>query len=113
MNWTMTSRTSAKAGNFATAALSLALAILLSYLVGCGHASLGRPFTVDPKAEIKIGHDVKADVIRKLGQPFRRSVDSDGHEMFVYVWADGEGQGQKCVVAFNKNDVAYVVEVAP
>ncbi|HET6344628.1 MAG TPA: hypothetical protein VFH51_06830, partial [Myxococcota bacterium] len=92
---------------------SLGLAILLAYAVGCAPAVLGRPFTVDPKAEIKIGHDSKTDVVRKLGQPFRRSVDSDGHEMFVYVWADGEGGGQKCVVAFNKNEVAYVVEVAP
>ena len=82
-------------------------------LAACSPLVLGRPFKVDPRSEIKVGHDLKADVLRKMGDPYRRSVDSEGHEMLVYVFADGKGEGQKCVVAFNKNDVAYVVEVAP
>lgn len=92
--------------------LGLASAALL-LTTGCGALVLGRPFGIDPRAEIKVGHDVKNDVIRKMGPPYRRSVDGEGHEIYVYVWADGEGNGQKCIVAFNKNDIAYVVDVAP
>ena len=94
-------------------AFKRALTLTALALTGCAPLVLGRPFLVDPSKEIKIGHDVKADVLRKMGDPYRRSVDSEGHEMLVYVFADGKGGGQKCVVAFNKNDVAYVVEVAP
>ena len=79
----------------------------------CVPLVIGRPFQVDPRAAIKVGYDAKADVVRKMGEPYRRSVDAEGHEAYVYVWADGDGGGQKCIVAFNKNDVAYLVEVAP
>lgn len=94
--------------HMATAATVAALG-----LSACAPLVLGRPFQTDPRTAIKVGHDSKADVLRKMGAPYRRSVDSEGHEMLVYVFADGKGEGQKCVVAFNKNDVAYVVEVAP
>ncbi len=82
-------------------------------LAGCGSVSIGRRFPINPVAELKVGHDQKQDVIRKMGQPYRRFVDSQGHEVFTYVWADGNGAGQKCVIAFNKNNVVYLVEVAP
>ena len=88
--------------------------LLLGFVgVGCGSARLGSKFKIDPKRELKVGHDQKADVIRKMGQPYRKFVDSKGHEVFTYVWASGTGAGQKCVIAFNKNNVVYLVEVAP
>ena len=74
---------------------------------------IGARFPIDPQKELKVGHDQKADVVRKMGQPYRKFIDSQGHEVFTYVWANGRGGGQKCVIAFNQNDVVYLVEVAP
>ena len=82
-------------------------------VLACTNLRLGRRFPIDPRSELKIGHDQKTDVLRKMGQPYRRFVDSEGREVFSYVWADGEGQGQKAIIAFNNNDVVYLVEVAP
>ena len=76
----------------------------------CSALRLGGKFKVDPLSAIKIGHDTKKDVLHKMGQPKRRSIDSEGREIFTYIWANGEGSGQVCTVAFNKNDVVYVVE---
>ena len=92
----------------------LAVVLFAGTLVaGCGSAKIGRPFKIDPRRELKVGHDQKADVERKMGRPYRRFVDSKGHEVFTYVWADGKGRGQKCLIAFNENNVIYLVEVAP
>ena len=82
----------------------------LSLGAGCSSLRLGAKFKVDPMSAIKIGHDTKKDVLHKMGQPKRRSIDSEGREIFTYIWANGEGAGQVCTVAFNKNDVVYVVE---
>jgi hypothetical protein len=82
-------------------------------LFGCAPLTLGRPFGADPALEIKAGHDLRKDVIGKMGQPFRRGVDSRGREIFTYVWADGVGGGSKCLIAFNKNGVVSLVEVTP
>jgi hypothetical protein len=80
--------------------------------VACAGPQIGRPFPIDPVRELKLGYDEKADVLREMGQPYRSFVDSQGHEVFVYVWADGRGGGQKCLIAFNENDVVYLVELA-
>ncbi len=61
----------------------------------------------------RFAHDRKADVVRKMGEPYRRFVDSAGHEVFTYVYADGGGGGSKAIIAFNKNEVVYLVEVVP
>lgn len=86
--------------------------LLLLFMVACASVSLGRRFPIDPAAELKVGHDRKADVLRKMGKPYRSSVDSEGREILTYVWADGDGHGEKCVIALNKNNVVYLVEVA-
>ena len=36
-----------------------------------------------------------------------------GDDAFTYLWADGEGNGEKAVIAFNKNEVIYLIEVSP
>ena len=89
-----------------------ALAIACA-LAGCGSMGLGVRFPINPSTDIKIGHDRVADVVRKMGTPYRRFTDAKGREILTYVWADGKGSGQKCVVAFNEAGLAYVVEVAP
>jgi hypothetical protein len=75
--------------------------------------AIGRRFAVNPQTALKVGHDQKSDVLRKMGQPYRRFVDSEGREVFTYVWADGRGAGQKAIIAFNRNNVVYLVEVVP
>ena len=90
------------------------LAVLLSSAVaGCGSMALGHRFPINPATDIKIGHDRVDDVVRKMGTPYRRFTDAKGRQILTYVWADGDGAGQKCVVAFNEAGLAYVVEVAP
>lgn len=78
---------------------------------GCASLSLGSRFPINPRQQIKVGHDTEKDVITKMGQPFRRATDAQGRAILTYVWADGKGYGEKCVVAFNKNGLVYVVEV--
>jgi len=46
-----------------------------------------------------------------MGQPFRKSVDARGREIYTYLWADGKGDGVKCIVAFNEEDKVMFVEV--
>jgi hypothetical protein len=89
------------------------LLLLFLCAAACSAVKIGRPFAVDPRGDLKVGHDRKADVVKKMGEPYRRFVDSGGHEVFTYVYADGNGGGSKAIIAFNKNDVVYLVEVVP
>lgn len=82
-------------------------------LSACSPVVLGRRLGVDPRLTFKVGHHEKADVLRELGEPYRRFTDSQGNEVFTYLWVDGLGGGQKCTVAFNQNNVIYLVEVVP
>jgi hypothetical protein len=91
----------------------LIVVALICVFVACTPLWLGRRFPIDPQAELKVGHDQKSDVLRKMGRPYRSFVDSEGREVFTYLWADGEGNGQKAVIAFNKNNVIYLIEVSP
>jgi hypothetical protein len=92
--------------------LRLATGVALAGLVACAAPGLGHRFAMNPN-DLKVGHDEKEDVLRKMGQPYRRFVDSKGREVFVYVWADGQGNGEKCIIAFNEDDAVYLVEVSP
>lgn len=91
----------------------LIVVVLVCGSMACGPLWLGRRFQADPQTALKIGHDQKSDVLRKLGRPYRSFVDSEGREVFTYLWADGEGNGQKAVIAFNKNNIVYLIEVSP
>ena len=91
----------------------LVAVLLLCGSVACGPLWLGARFPINPQTDLKIGHDQKSDVLRKLGRPYRTFVDSAGREVFTYLWADGEGNGEKAVIAFNKNNVIYLIEVSP
>ena len=91
----------------------LIVVVLVCGSTACGPLWLGRRFQADPQTALKVGHDQKSDVLRKLGRPYRSFVDSEGREVFTYLWADGRGNGQKAVIAFNKNNVIYLIEVAP
>ena len=81
-------------------------------LAGCSPVTVGRRLSADPRSELKVGYDSKPDVVKKLGPPFRKTVDSKGHEVWTYVWADGNGGGQKYTVAFNGADVVFLVEAS-
>lgn len=83
--------------------------LLLAFLSSCAGPSLGRRFP-DPAETLKIGFDRREDVIRKMGSPYRVTVGPEGRELLVYLWADGRGQGEKCVVGLNADGVVYVVE---
>lgn len=91
----------------------LIVVVMVCGSMACGPLWLGRRFQADPQTALKIGHDQKSDVLRKLGRPYRSFVDSEGREVFTYLWADGEGNGQKAVIAFNKNNIVYLIEVSP
>lgn len=93
--------------------LRIAAIVALATAPACAAITIGRPFGIDLRREIKVGHDQKADVVRKMGEPYRKFVDSQGHEVFTYVWADGKGGGEKATIAFNKNNVVYLLEVVP
>mgnify|MGYP001292637720 CR=1 FL=1 len=82
-------------------------------ITACGPMTLGRRFKVNPSTDVKIGHDQRKDVLMKLGHPIRKATDTQGREIFTYLWANGEGAGKKCIIAFNKNGVVSVVEVSP
>ena len=87
--------------------------LILLLLASCSPLSLGRPFKVHPGVALKPGHDRTEDVLRKMGPPYRHAVDGRGRVLFTYLWADGEGGGEKCVVAFNENGVVSLVELSP
>ena len=91
--------------------LTLSLVLILS--PACSSLEIGSRFTVNPNQALKPGHDSKKDVLQKMGSPYRRLTDPKGREIFTYVWTDGEGNGQKCTVAFNKNGLVTFVEVTP
>ena len=91
----------------------LAILLALCFLTQCSPIRLGSRFKVRPTEAIKVGHDHQKDVLKKMGNPYRRSVDPKGRALFTYVWTDGEGKGEKCTVAFNKNGVVALVEVSP
>jgi hypothetical protein len=102
-----------KLGSCLRAIILITMFAMFAPSLACTSMALGRRFPIDPRSGLKIGHDQKRDVLRKMGQPYRRFVDTEGREVFTYVWADGKGQGQKAIIAFNANDVVYLVEVAP
>ena len=89
-----------------------AVVVIVSLVFGaCGGVQLGRPFP-EPTSTLKIGYDREADVIAKMGAPYRRTLDSRGRLLLTYLWADGEGQGQTCLVALNEDGVVALVDVA-
>ncbi len=93
--------------------LLLAALGLVCAALSCMPIRLGRRFPINPQTDLKVGHDQKTDVLRKMGRPQRSFIDSEGREVFTYLWADGRGNGQKALIAFNKNNVIYLVEVSP
>ena len=84
-----------------------------SVAIGCSPVTIGRPFPVNPYKAIKVGHDSRKDILNKMGNPYRKNFDAKGREIFTYVWADGKGNGRKCVILFNKNNLVALVEVVP
>ena len=91
----------------------MAIAALGLLCTACGPRSIGRSFSLSTAAQIKVGHDQKRDVLKKMGAPLRKTIDGSGGEIFTYLWADGRGSGQKCIIAFNKNGTVSLVQVVP
>ena len=96
-----------------TRALLMSAALVMLLCVACGPRFIGRSFAVNTATQIKVGHDQKRDVLQKMGPPVRRTVDGGGGEIFTYLWANGHGGGQKCIIAFNKNGTVSLVQVVP
>lgn len=84
--------------------------VVFGFLMACAPAKLGQRFRVSPREAVKLGVDNRTTVQSTLGAPQRRFTDPDGREVFVYLWADGEGAGEKYMIAFNTEGVAYLVE---
>lgn len=90
--------------------LVLALTLVCT---SCFPLSLGRRFASDPQKVVKVGFHQEQDVVDLLGRPYRRTIDADGRVLLVYLWTDGEGAGEKCVIGFNELGVAHSLEVSP
>ncbi len=84
--------------------------VIAAMLSSCAPLRLGHPFRIAP-SKVKVGHDQKRDVIAKMGPPYRSVIDKRGQEVLTYVWADGRGGGEKCLIVLNKNGIVSVVEV--
>ena len=87
--------------------------VLVVFISGCFPVSLGRQFQSDPRSTLKVGFHKEGDVIALMGRPFRKSVDDSGRTILVYLWVDGEGDGEKCVIGFNEMGVVHSIEVTP
>ena len=48
-----------------------------------------------------------------LGRPYRKTIDPMGRTILVYLWADGDGNGEKCVIGFNEVGLVHSIEVTP
>ena len=46
-----------------------------------------------------------------MGQPYRRTLDTRGRVLLTYVWADGQGGGETCLVALNEDGIVALVDV--
>ena len=92
-------------------AVILLLVVVLQF--GCASLHIGREFEQRPETSIRVGYHTVTDVEALMGQPYRKAVDGQGRQVYTYLWADGRGSGEKCIVAFNKNDIVYLVEVSP
>ena len=90
----------------------LAMSLIL-FCASCFPLSLGRRFSSDPHKVVKVGFHQEQDVLDLLGRPYRRTIDSNGRLLLVYLWADGEGAGEKCVIGFNELGVVHSLEVSP
>lgn len=104
--------TSCGCGRRRSLSLPMASVLVASLLAACSPLTLGRDFGDTPQ-KIKIGFHTAKDVVGMMGQPYRRTIDPNGHEIYTYLWADGTGGGRKCVIAFNEKNEVVVVEVIP
>jgi len=93
-------------------ALRSGLLIISLLSVACGGVQLGQPYP-EPTTTLKIGYDREEDVLAKMGPPYRRTLDSRGRLLLTYIWADGQGAGQSCLVALNEDGIVALVDVAP
>ena len=86
----------------------------LAWLTACaaptlGHGGRGVSFA-ELESRLRPGFDDKKSVLTLLGKPQRSVQDAAGREIYFYYWADGEGQGERVVIAFNTNGVVYLVD---
>ena len=91
----------------------LILLLVFTSVACAGPLQMGRYFG-NSCAEIKEGYHTSGDVIRIMGSdPYSRETDPKGRRIFVYFWADGRGDGKKCVILFNRKDRVMLKTVAP
>ena len=89
------------------------LFVLISLMTACFPVQLGRGFQADPRTTIKVGFHQEGDVLALLGRPYRKTIDPMGRTILVYLWADGDGNGEKCVIGFNEVGLVHSIEVTP
>ena len=85
----------------------------VTLLLGCFPVQLGRGFQTDPRTTIKVGFHQEGDVLALMGRPYRKTIDPSGRTILVYLWTDGDGDGEKCVIGFNEVGLVHSVEVTP
>ncbi len=87
--------------------------VLSSLIAACFPVQLGRGFQADPRTTVKVGFHQEGDVLALLGRPYRKTIDPMGRTILVYLWTDGDGNGEKCVIGFNEVGLVHSIEVTP
>ncbi len=90
----------------------LVIVVLLGLMACAGPLQMGRNFG-NSCTKVKEGYHSGSDVVRIMGEPYARETDPKGRRIFVYFWADGKGNGQKCVIVFNRKGRVMLKAVAP
>jgi len=91
--------------------LNLILFFAMMMSLSCASSlAMGRRFG-DSWIKVKEGYHTERDVLRLMGSPQREVIDPKGRKIFVYYWADGYGNGQECVIVFNRKGEVMLKEV--
>ena len=94
MNWLRSRKMHLYAGDF----------VFSSLIAACFPVQLGRGFQADPRTTIKVGFHQEGDVLALLGRPYRKTIDPMGRTILVYLWADGDGNGESVLSGSMKLD---------
>ena len=63
-----------------------------SCLLGCSTIRMGHKWDTEAVKTFKEGETTKADVIKKLGEPMNRQMNSDGSEIWLYWYQEAHGR---------------------
>jgi hypothetical protein len=79
----------------------LGLACALALFAGCASATFttGRPFDISKVSQIAKGKTTAAELRAWMGEPYSKSVNSDGTEHWLWLHAVGKSHAQSYVVS--------------